>query len=113
SVEGPDRSVGQFDYMHLAEIKSTLRHPLVMICSDGWVAPAEERTSPTAPYQPCTYGEFPGILERFVVKEKVLRLEDAIHKMSGMPAARLGLPDRGRIRPGLAADLVAFDLARI
>jgi len=112
-VEEQDRAVGLFDYMDLEEIKSTLQHPLVMICSDGWVAPAEERTLATAPYQPCTYGEFPGILERFVVKEKVLRLEEAIHKMTGMPAARLGLPDRGQIRPGLAADLVVFDLARI
>ena len=112
-VEEQDRAVGLFDYMDLEEIKSTLQHPLVMICSDGWVAPAEERTLPTAPYQPCTYGEFPGILERFVVKEKVLTLEEAIHKMTGMPAARLGLPDRGQIRPGLAADLVVFDLARI
>jgi len=112
-VEERDGAVGLFDYMDLDEIKSTLRHPLVMICSDGWVAPKEERTSPTAPYQPCTYGEFPGILERFVVREKVLRVEDAIHKMTGMPAARLGLPDRGQIRPGFAADLVVFDLARI
>ena len=112
-VEERDGAVGLFDYMDLEEIKSTLQHPLVMICSDGWVAPAEERTLPTAPYQPCTYGEFPGILERFVVNEKVLSLEDAIHKMTGMPAARLGLSDRGQIRPGLAADLVVFDLARI
>ena len=112
-VEERDGAVGLFNYMDLDEIKSTLRHPLVMICSDGWVAPKEERTSPTAPYQPCTYGEFPGILERFVVREKVLRLEDAIHKMTGMPAARLRLPNRGQIRPGFAADLVVFDLARV
>src|SRR2546427_364797 len=112
-VEERDGAVGLFDYMDLEEIKSTLQHPLVMICSDGWVAPAEERTLPTAPYQPCTYGEFPGILERFVVNEKVLSLEDAIHKMTGMPAARLGLSDRGQIRAGLAADLVVFDLARV
>src|SRR5216117_995036 len=103
-VEEQDRAVGLFDYMDLEEIKSTLQHPLVMICSDGWGAPAEERTLATAPYQPCTYGEFPGILERFVVKEEVLTLEEAIHKMTGMPAARLGLPDRGQIRPGCAAD---------
>jgi N-acyl-D-amino-acid deacylase len=112
-VEEQDRAVGLFDYMDSEEIKSTLQHPLVMICSDGWVAPKEERTSPSAPYQPCTYGEFPGILERFVVNEKVLRLEDAIRKMTGMPAARLGLRDRGLVRTGFAADIVVFDLPRV
>ncbi len=111
--EERDRAVGLFDYMDLEEIKSTLRHPLVMICSDGWVAPKEERTSPTAPYQPCTYGEYPGVLERFVAKQHVLRLEEAIHKMTGLPASRLGLVDRGLIRPGFAADLVVFDLPRV
>src|SRR5881396_2878687 len=112
-VEEQDRAVGLFDYMDLGEIKSTLRHPLVMICSDGWVAPKEERTSATAPYQPCTFGEFPGILERFVRDEPVLRLEEAIHKMTGMPAARLDLPDRGLLREGFAADVVVFDLSRV
>ena len=112
-VEEQNRAVGLFDYMDLEEIKSTLRHPLVMICSDGWVAPKEERTSPTAPYQPCTFGEFPGILQRFVVEEPVLTLENAIYKMTGMPAVRLGLGDRGLVRPGFAADLVVFDLPRV
>ena len=112
-VEERDRAVCLFDYMDLEEIKSTLRHPLVMVCSDGWVAPKEDRTSSTAAYQPCTYGEFPGVLERFVVEEPVLRLEEAIHKMTGMPARRLGLPDRGLIREGFAADLVVFDLPRV
>ncbi len=112
-VEEHDRAVGLFDYMDLDEIRSTLRHPLVMICSDGWVAPKEERMSTTAPYQPCTYGEFPGILERFVVKENVLRLEEAIHKMTALPASRLGLADRGLVRPGFWADLVVFDLPRV
>src|SRR2546428_783398 len=112
-VEERDRAVGLFDYMDPEEIKSTLRHPLVMICSDGWVAPTEERTSPTAPYQPCTYGEFPGVIERFVVNENVLRLEEAIHKMTALPASRLGLVDRGLVRPGFGADLVVFDLPRV
>ena len=112
-VEERDRAVGLFDYMDLEEIKSTLLHPLVMICSDGWVAPKEERTTTSAPYQPCTYGEFPGILQRFVVEEPVLTLENAIYKMTGMPATRLGLKDRGLIRQGFAADVVIFDLRRI
>ena len=112
-VEERDRAMGLFDYMDLEEIKSTLRHPLVMICSDGWVAPKEERTSTSAPYQPCTYGEFPGILQRFVVEEPVLTLENAVYKMTGMPATRLGLKDRGLIRQGFAADVVVFDLPQI
>jgi len=112
-VEEQDRAVGLFDYMDPEEIKSTLRHPLVMICSDGWVAPKEERTSATAPYQPCTFGEFPGVLQRFVVEEPVLTLPNAIYKMTGMPAKRLGLEDRGLIREGCAADLVVFDLPRV
>src|SRR5213083_650783 len=111
--EERDRAVGLFDYMDLEEIKSTLRHPLVMICSDGWVAPKEERTSATAPYQPCTFGEFPGVLQRFVVEEPVLTLPNAIYKMTGMPAKRLGLENRGLIREGCAADLVVFDLPRV
>ena len=112
-VEERDKGVGLFDYMDLEEIKGTIRHRLVMICSDGWIGPKEERTSPTAPYQLCTYGEYPGVLERFVVKEKVLRLEEAIYKMTAMPAARLRLADRGVLRPGFAADLVVFDLPRV
>jgi N-acyl-D-amino-acid deacylase len=112
-VASHDRAVGLFDYMDLEEIKETLRHPLVMICSDGWVAPKDERTSPTAPYQPCTYGEYPGVLERLVVRERVLRLEEAIRKMTSLPASRLGLPDRGLVRPGCWADLVLFDLPKV
>jgi len=112
-VEERDGAVGLFDYMDPEEIKSTLRHPLAMICSDGWVAPKEERTSPTAPYQPCTYGEFPGVIERYVVNEEVLSLKEAIRKMTGLPAWRLGLADRGLIRPGFWADLVVFDLPRV
>jgi N-acyl-D-amino-acid deacylase len=84
-----------------------------MVCSDGWILPREQRTSATAPYLPCTFGEFPGVLERFVLNEPVLRLEEAIRKMTGMPAAKLGLADRGLVRPGSWADLVVFDLPRV
>ncbi len=112
-VEERDEAVGLFDYIEMDEIKATLRHPLTMICSDGWILPREQRTADLAPYLPCTFGEFPGVLERFVVKEPVLRLEEAIWKMTGMPAAKLGLPDRGLVRPGFWADLVVFDLPRV
>lgn len=112
-VEEQDEAIGLFDYQDIKEIKATLRHPLVMICSDGWVMPKAGPSPGPSPYNPCSYGEFPGILERFVVREPVLRLEEAIRKMTSMPAARLGLHDRGLIRPGLWADLVVFDLPRV
>ncbi len=112
-VEERDEAVGLFDYIDLEDIKATLRHPLVMICSDGWILAKEQRTSALPPYLPCSFGEYPGVFERFVVREPVLRLEEAVHKMTGMPAARLGLQDRGLIREGFAADLVVFDLPRM
>ncbi len=112
-VEERDEAVGLFDYIDVEEVKATLRHPLTMVCSDGWILPKEQRTSPTAPYLPCTFGEYPGVLERFVVQEPVLRLEEAIWKMTGMPAAKLGLGDRGLVRQGAWADLVVVDLPRV
>ena len=62
---------------------------------------------------PRNYGAFPRVLGRFVRDRKVIKLEDAINKMTGMPAGKLRLKDRGLIRPGLAADLVIFDPAEI
>ncbi len=112
-VEEKDEAVGLFDYIDIEEIKATLRHPLPMVCSDGWILAKEQRTSETAPYLPCTFGEYPGVIERFVVKEPVLRLEEAVWKSTGMPAAKLGLMDRGSVRPGAWADLVVFDLHRV
>ncbi|MBC8446391.1 MAG: amidohydrolase family protein, partial [Chloroflexi bacterium] len=65
------------------------------------------------PYSPCSYGEFPGVLERYVRDEPVLTLEEAIRKMTSFPAQRFGLMDRGVLRPGAWADVVVFDLERI
>jgi N-acyl-D-amino-acid deacylase len=111
-VSTGNQAVGLFDYQDGEEIKSTIAHPLSIICSDGWIIPrALERSRP--PYLPCAYGEFPGILERLVRKEKVLRLEDAIRKMTSMAASRLGLQDRGLIKEGFSADIVIFDLDRL
>lgn len=59
---------------------------------------------------PRAYGTFPRVLGRYVRDMGILRLEEAVRKMTSMPAERLGLWDRGLIRPGMVADLVAFDL---
>ena len=58
---------------------------------------------------PRAYGTFPRVLGKYVREEKVLTLENAVFKMTGMTATRLGLTDRGLIRPGMKADITVFD----
>ncbi|MEP6640092.1 MAG: amidohydrolase family protein, partial [Chloroflexota bacterium] len=80
-------------------------HPIGMVGTDSTFL--GEKPSPR------TYGSFPRILGQFVRDEALLSLEEAIRKMTGAPAARLGLGDRGVIRDGAVADLVVFDPATV
>jgi N-acyl-D-amino-acid deacylase len=82
-----------------------LSHPLGMICSDGSVYSPTSSSSP----HPRSFGTFPRVLGHYVREKGVMPLETAIHKMTGMPARKILLKDRGVIRPGAFADLVAFD----
>jgi N-acyl-D-aspartate/D-glutamate deacylase len=59
------------------------------------------------------YGCFPRVLGHYVREEKLLGLEEAIRKMTSLPAARLSLNDRGSVKPGMWADLVLFDPATV
>ncbi len=102
-----------FDYIDEANIRLLLCHPAAMICSDGEVLAPYGFLNEPPPYIPCSYGEFPGVLERYVRDEPVLTLQEAIRKMTSFPAQRLGLRDRGVLRPGARADIVVFDLERI
>ncbi len=58
---------------------------------------------------PRSYGTFPYVLGQFVREEGLLRMEEAVRKMSAIPAQRLGLKDRGILRDGMKADIVVFD----
>jgi len=102
-----------FDYIDEANIRLLLQHPVVMICSDGQVLALYGFLNDPPPYSPCSYGEFPGVLERYVRDEPLLTLEEAIRKMTSFPAQRFGLMDRGVLRPGAWADVIVFDLERI
>jgi N-acyl-D-amino-acid deacylase len=82
-----------------------VRHPVGMVGTDSTFLGARPA--------PRTYGSFPRILGQFVRDEQLLSLEEAVRKMTGAPAARLGLHDRGLLRDGYAADLVVFDPARV
>jgi N-acyl-D-amino-acid deacylase len=85
-----------------------LQHPATMIASDGEVV-SFGKDSP----HPRSYGTFARVLGRYARERKLLTLEEAVRKMSGMPAARIGLLDRGLLRPGMKADLAVFDPERI
>jgi len=90
------------------DVERIMRHPTTMIASDGrLVEPGEGQPHPR------WYGTFPRVLGRYVRERGVLTLEEAIHKMTGLPAARLGLTDRGRIAEGMTADIVVLDPATV
>lgn len=87
-----------------------MRHPATMIASDA--SPGIPVFGKDAPH-PRAYGTFARVLGVYVREKKVLTLEEAIRKMSSFPAQRMGIEDRGVLRPGLKADIVVFDPATI
>ena len=80
------------------DMRTFLGHPAAMIGSDGTaISPTGSHGRPQLPH-PRYYGTFPRVLGRYVRDEPVLDLADAVRKMAGLPAERVGLRDRGRIR---------------
>jgi len=90
------------------DLERILVHPLTAIASDGGV-PIVGKDWP----HPRSYGTFTRVLGHYVRERKLLPLEEAVRKMTSFPAQRAGLTDRGLLRPGMAADIVVFDPARI
>jgi N-acyl-D-amino-acid deacylase len=94
--------------MNEDDVRAAIKHPLVSFCTDSG-ASATDGIFSTERNHPRGWGSMPRILGRYVREEKLLTLEEAIRKMTSLPAARMHLADRGQIRPGYFADLVAFD----
>ena len=86
------------------DVERIIQYPGTMIASDGGIL-AFARGVP----HPRNYGTFPRVLGRYVREQRVLRLEDAVRKMTSLPAQRVGLLERGLLRPGMKADIVVFD----
>jgi len=92
------------------DVKTVMAQPWIMAGSDGR---AFNAATPQGQPHPRSYGTFVRILGKYVREEKLLRLEEAVRKMTSLPAARLGLQDRGILREGLRADLVMFNAATV
>jgi N-acyl-D-amino-acid deacylase len=101
-----------FFLMSEDNVRKQIRLPWVAFGSDAAsMAPVEPFTRSSA--HPRSYGNFARLLGRYVREEKLIPLEEAVRRLSSMPAANLGLADRGLIRPGMYADVVVFDPAAI
>ncbi|MDB4877599.1 MAG: D-aminoacylase [Gemmatimonadetes bacterium] len=89
-----------------------LAHPQGMVCSDGGAFAVDGPSHRGHPH-PRGLGTFPRIVARYVRERKALTLEQAIDKMTSLPAQRVHLGDRGRLAPTMAADVVVFDPATV
>lgn len=93
-----------FHAMDEKDVENIMKHPLTMIASDGrLVVPGEGHPHPR------WYGTFPRVLGHFVRDKKILSLEEAVYKMSLLPAQTVGIKNRGAIKTGMFADITIFD----
>ncbi len=101
-------------FFHHAEedMRYALKQPFVSIGSDGRAVATTGPLAAGNPH-PRPYGTFPRVLRRYVRDEPVLSLEEAIRKMTSANAAKIGIYDRGLLRPGMWADIAVFDPAKV
>jgi len=87
------------------DIRRVMRNPTVAVASDGWTLSPDAGGTP----HPRSYGTFARVLGHYSRDEAVIPIEEAVRKMTSLPAQRLGMTNRGLVRPGARADLVVFD----
>jgi N-acyl-D-amino-acid deacylase len=97
-----------YHVMDDSDVERIMRYPMTAIASDGRLS----RPGVGHPH-PRAYGTFPRVLGVYVREKHVLTLEDAVRKMTSLPAWRLGLADRGRLAEGMMADITVFDPATV
>jgi dihydroorotase/N-acyl-D-amino-acid deacylase len=103
---------GVMFFMDEGDVRAALQHPLVMLGTDsGGMAP--DSPPPTAGVHPRAWGSAARILAKYVREERLITLEEAVRKMTSLPAQRMRLWERGIVRPGAFADLAVFDPATV
>ena len=94
------------------DMRAAMKSPLVSFCTDSG-SRATDGPLAGSKSHPRGWGSYPRILGSYVRDENLLSLEAAIHKMTGAPAARVGLKERGLIKEGMFADVTIFDPAKV
>ena len=95
---------GIYHVLDEADVEAIMRHPMTAIASDGrLVQPGEGHPHPR------WYGTFPRVLGEYVRERGVLTFEDAVRKMTSLPADHMGMSERGVLSEGMIADIVVFD----
>ena len=100
---GGEREAGRHRIYEEADVERLMAWPHTNICTDGQLDGRHPRG----------FGTYPRVLGLYVRERKVMGLEEAVRKMTGLAAGHVGLRDRGVIRPGAFADLVLFDPATV
>jgi N-acyl-D-aspartate/D-glutamate deacylase len=90
------------------DVRAALAHPMMSIGTDSG-ARAEDGPLSESKSHPRAWGSFPRVLGRYVRDEQLITLEDAIRRFTSRPASRLGIADRGLLRPGFKADVTIFN----
>ncbi len=113
ALEETDLDTGMIAFMISEEnMRQAIARPYVMIGSDSYSIPVDGPLAQGSPH-PRTFGTFARVIGRLVREEKVLTLTEAVHKMTGLTATKLGLADRGSVKAGCRADLVLLDPAAV
>jgi N-acyl-D-amino-acid deacylase len=111
-VASEGRVVTLLECLDEKNVKKAIAHPLAIIASDGAGYDIAHKDTGELVHPRC-FGTFPRVLGKYVREEKLLTLEEAVKKMTSMPAKRLGLTDRGILQNNFEADIVVFDPEKI
>jgi N-acyl-D-amino-acid deacylase len=103
-IKNKEKAIIALSTMTEENIHKQMGEDWVMISSDGVSMPE----SPLGTH-PRSFGSFPRVLRKYVNETNTLSLEEAVYKMTSLPANTIGLSDRGEIKPGMAADIVIFN----
>jgi N-acyl-D-amino-acid deacylase len=111
-IASEGRVITLLDCLDEENVKKNIEHPLSVISSDGAGYDISHQETGEIVHPRC-FGTFPRVLGKYVREEKILTIEDAIKKMTSMPAKKIGFSDRGVLRKGNIADIVVFDPEKI